>query len=92
MDWDAQKAIWDGMFSSEVFGVSVEISCFKCRQRLNRSVKINASEYSLLMTEPYFNLPNIQDVYDQLVFEEYEFQSYYRCTRMWPSYHLLLPL
>ncbi|KAI0926977.1 hypothetical protein AcV5_007630 [Taiwanofungus camphoratus] len=61
VDWDAQKAIWDGMFSSEVFG-------------------INASEYSLLMTEPYFNLPNIQDVYDQLVFEEYEFQSYYRCT------------
>ena len=33
------------------------------------------------MTEPYFNLPNLQDVYDQFIFEEYEFQSYYRCTR-----------
>jgi len=61
VDWDAQKAVWDGVFSSEVVGV-------------------NTSESSLLITEPYFNLPNIQDVYDQFVFEEYEFQSYYRCT------------
>lgn len=35
----------------------------------------------MLITEPYFNLPNIQNVYDQFVFEEYEFHSYYRCTR-----------
>ncbi|KAG6854285.1 hypothetical protein C0991_008533 [Blastosporella zonata] len=35
---------------------------------------------SLLITEPYFNLPNLQEVYDQFVFEEYEFQSYHRCT------------
>lgn len=33
------------------------------------------------MTEPYFNLPNIQETYDQMVFEEWEFDSYYRCTR-----------
>lgn len=61
VDWDAQKAIWDGLFSSEVLSV-------------------NASESSLLITEPYFNLPNIQDIYDQFVFEEYEFLSYHRCT------------
>ncbi|TBU45521.1 actin-like protein ARP6 [Dichomitus squalens] len=61
VDWDAQKAIWDGLFSTEVLG-------------------INTSESSLLITEPYFNLPNIQDVYDQFVFEEYEFRSYFRCT------------
>ncbi|KAH7915450.1 actin-related protein Arp6 [Hygrophoropsis aurantiaca] len=61
IDWDAQKAVWDGLFSSEVLGIS-------------------AAESSLLITEPYFNLPNIQEVYDQFVFEEYEFQSYYRCT------------
>jgi len=41
---------------------------------------INTSESHLLITEPYFNLPNVQDVYDQFVFEEYEFRSYYRCT------------
>jgi len=61
VDWDAQKAVWDGIFSPEVLGV-------------------NTCESALLITEPYFNLPNIQDVYDQFVFEEYEFQSYYRCT------------
>jgi len=57
VDWDAQKAIWDGVFSDQV-------------------LNIDTAETSLLITEPYFNLPNIQEVYDQFVFEEYEFQSY----------------
>ncbi|KAJ2917005.1 hypothetical protein MD484_g3425, partial [Candolleomyces efflorescens] len=61
VDWDAQKAIWDGIFSDQVFN-------------------IDTTEASILITEPYFNLPNIQEVYDQFVFEEYEFQSCYRCT------------
>ena len=42
---------------------------------------MNPRESRLLITEPYFNLPNIQDQYDQFIFEEYEFASYYRCTR-----------
>ncbi|KIP04446.1 hypothetical protein PHLGIDRAFT_25604 [Phlebiopsis gigantea 11061_1 CR5-6] len=61
VDWDAQKAIWDGIFTTDY-------------------LMLDPTESSLLMTEPYFNLPNLQDVYDQFVFEEYEFQSYYRCT------------
>ncbi|EPT05352.1 actin protein Arp6 [Fomitopsis schrenkii] len=60
-DWDAEKAIWDGLFSQEVLAV-------------------HTAESSLLITEPYFNLPNLQNVYDQFVFEEYDFQSYYRCA------------
>ncbi|KLO06271.1 actin-like protein ARP6 [Schizopora paradoxa] len=59
-DWDAQKAVWDGLFS--------------------QLLKVEPADHSLLITEPYFNLPNIQDVYDQFVFEEYEFQSYLRCA------------
>jgi actin-related protein 6 len=43
--------------------------------------QINPSETSLLVTEPYFNLPNIAETYDQMVFEEWEFDSYFRCTR-----------
>ena len=39
------------------------------------------SESSILITEPYFNLPQVQRIYDQFIFEEYGFQSYYRCTR-----------
>ncbi|THU92450.1 actin-like protein ARP6 [Dendrothele bispora CBS 962.96] len=61
VDWDAQKAIWDGVFSDQI-------------------LNINTTESSLILTEPYFNLPNIQEVYDQFVFEEYEFSSYHRCT------------
>ncbi|TFY64909.1 hypothetical protein EVG20_g5787 [Dentipellis fragilis] len=69
VDWDAQKAIWDGMFSEGLLG-------------------IDATESSILITEPYLNLPKIQDIYDQFVFEEYEFQSYYRCTRTHVHIHV----
>lgn len=79
MDWDAQKAIWDGLFSTEVFNVSsVSIAPTSGSEPRNQ---IDTTQASLLLTEPYFNLPNIRNVYDQFVFEEYEFQSYFRCTR-----------
>ncbi|KAH6912648.1 actin-like protein ARP6 [Coprinopsis sp. MPI-PUGE-AT-0042] len=61
VDWDAQKAVWDGIFSDQVLSV-------------------DTTESTLLVTEPYFNLPNIQETYDQFIFEEYECHSYYRCT------------
>ncbi|KAJ7093825.1 actin-related protein Arp6 [Mycena belliarum] len=61
VDWDAQKAIWDGILSDEVLNV-------------------NPTDLTLLVTEPYFNLPKIQEVYDQFIFEEYEFKAYFRCT------------
>ncbi|KAI0079499.1 actin-like protein ARP6 [Panus rudis PR-1116 ss-1] len=61
VDWDAQKAIWDDLFTPKIIGTE-------------------PTSASLLITEPYFDLPNIQDVYDQFVFEEYEFHSYFRCT------------
>ncbi|KAG8902331.1 Actin- protein 6 [Tulasnella sp. 403] len=41
---------------------------------------LDPTNLSLLVTEPYFNLPKIQETYDQLVFEEYEFLSYYRTS------------
>lgn len=80
MDWDAQKAIWDGIFSDQVLSVSLS-NIVICVSSHDRIIKIDTTESSLLITEPYFNLPNIQDVYDQMIFEEYEFSSYYRCTR-----------
>lgn len=65
VNWDAEKIIWDRLFSKEVLNV-------------------NPSETSLLVTEPYFNLPNICETYDQMIFEEWEFQSYFRNTRECP--------
>lgn len=60
-DWDAQKAVWDVIFSEDL-------------------LKLDTQQSSLLLTEPYFNLPNLQSTYDQFIFEEYEFKSYCRRT------------
>lgn len=46
----------------------------------SQALGIDTTQSSLLLTEPYHNLPNIQAVYDQFIFEEYQFPSYYRCT------------
>ncbi|KAI8875885.1 actin-related protein 6 [Backusella circina FSU 941] len=39
------------------------------------TAQIEPSETRLLVTEPCFNLPQIQDSYDQIIFEEYNFSS-----------------
>jgi actin-related protein 6 len=44
-----------------------------------RWTQINPQETNLLLTEPVLNLPNVQEHYDQIVFEEYDFASYLRC-------------
>ncbi|KAF7309255.1 hypothetical protein MIND_00295800 [Mycena indigotica] len=61
VDWDAQKAIWDGILSDQVLNV-------------------NPTTSTLVITEPYFNLPKIQDTTDEFIFEEYEFKSCLRAT------------
>ncbi|EJT99322.1 actin-domain-containing protein [Dacryopinax primogenitus] len=43
-------------------------------------MNVDPRELSLLVTEPPLNLPNVAASYDQMVFEEYEFASYFRCT------------
>ncbi|KAI9023515.1 actin-related protein 6 [Phycomyces nitens] len=42
------------------------------------ALKVNSKECRLVITEPCFNLPSIQEAYDQMIFEEYEFGSCYR--------------
>ncbi|KAJ7633827.1 actin-domain-containing protein, partial [Mycena polygramma] len=41
---------------------------------------VNPTESTVLMTEPCFNLPKIQEVYGQFIFEEYEFRAHFRTT------------
>ncbi|KAF9105019.1 Actin- protein 6 [Mortierella sp. GBA35] len=43
-------------------------------------VPCDPSATTLLISEPILNLPNISTTYDQLVFEEYGFQSYTRMS------------
>ncbi|TNY17915.1 actin-like protein ARP6 [Rhodotorula diobovata] len=44
-----------------------------------RGLKLSPQETNLLVTEPVFNLPNVQEHYDQMIFEDYDFASYLRC-------------
>ncbi|KWU42294.1 actin-domain-containing protein, partial [Rhodotorula sp. JG-1b] len=44
-----------------------------------KGLAITPQETNLLLTEPVMNLPNVQEHYDQIVFEEYDFASYLRC-------------
>ncbi|KAI8991097.1 actin-like protein ARP6 [Mycotypha africana] len=41
-------------------------------------IRLEPKESRLLVTEPCFNLPKIQDNYDQIIFEDYQFQACYR--------------
>ncbi|KAF8583586.1 Actin/actin-like protein [Ramaria rubella] len=45
----------------------------------SEALSLDLQSTSLLITEPPFNLHSIQEKYDQLAFEEYEFASYVRC-------------
>lgn len=71
VDWDAQEAIWHEMYEDSEAIFGRKVDTRKC---------------ALAMTEPYFNLPNVQSVYDQFVFEEYGFGAYHRCA---PVAHIL---
>ncbi|KAG2186345.1 hypothetical protein INT43_002783 [Umbelopsis isabellina] len=44
----------------------------------NNVLKIDATQHNLILSEPCFNLPNLQETYDQIVFEEYDFAACYR--------------
>ncbi|KAF7319624.1 hypothetical protein HMN09_00302800 [Mycena chlorophos] len=66
VDWDAQKAVWDAVFSTQVLNVNPTIS-------------------TLTMTEPYFNLPKIQETTDEFIFEEYEFRAAVKAPRTVPA-------
>ncbi|CAJ0631561.1 11716_t:CDS:10 [Entrophospora sp. SA101] len=43
----------------------------------------NTPTTNLIITEPCFNLPNIQTTYDEMIFEVYEFKSCFRTIAPW---------
>ncbi|CAJ0851012.1 18171_t:CDS:10 [Entrophospora sp. SA101] len=46
--------------------------------QLKSQVTCNTPTTNLIITEPCFNLPNIQTTYDEMIFEVYEFKSCFR--------------
>ncbi len=85
-----RKRFWMACFPKASWAyVLLHLSTSPCIRFLHlSSSQIDTTESSILITEPYLNLPKIQDIYDQFVFEEYEFQSYYRCTRTHVHIHV----
>ncbi|ANB14395.1 Arp6p [Sugiyamaella lignohabitans] len=70
VNWETQKAIWDNQFygkTSKLVG-------------MNGGKPVDPSETSLILTEMPYSLPALSSNMDQIVFEEYGFDSYYRCT------------
>lgn len=41
-------------------------------------MQIDPTQHNLILSEPCFNLPNMQEMYDQIVYEEYEFAASFR--------------
>lgn len=70
--WDVQKTVWDRMIGPSGFNVRHSDGSAAL------TAQIDPEHTSLLVTEPVLNLPNVQHNYDQIIFEEFEFQSYLR--------------
>lgn len=62
VNWEMEKEIWEREFFDEK---TASVSC-------------DPTESRLILTEPPNGLPALQANCDQIVFEEYGFQSYYR--------------
>lgn len=84
-DWDTQKAVWDKLFGPEGMDVSPPFPpvsrSLKFVVDSDGNAKLTTRSMSLLVTEPYFNLPGVRETYDEMIFEEWEFQSYLNCPR-----------
>lgn len=63
VNWEVEKEIWEREFFD---AKTATVAC-------------DPSESRVILTEPPNGLPALQTNCDQIVFEEYGFQSYYRC-------------
>lgn len=52
-----------------------------------RVAQLDPSSTRLVLTEPVFNLPNVQDQYDQIIFEEYDFGAAAKCPGLSSASH-----
>ena len=42
--------------------------------------QLKCEDCSILVTEPYFNFASIQEAMNEMLFEEYQFKTIYRCN------------
>ncbi|KAK6204668.1 actin-related protein [Scheffersomyces amazonensis] len=67
VSWETEKPIWDYVFDHVSNG----------RKKIH---ELDPSNTHLILTETPFQLPQLSSNTDQIVFEEYGFNEYYRCT------------
>ncbi|KAI5960582.1 ARP6 [Candida pseudojiufengensis] len=63
--WETEKPIWDYTFDQI--------------QNEHSKKEFDPSEINLILTETPFQLPQLSSNTDQIIFEEYGFNDYYRC-------------
>ena len=44
-------------------------------------LQVNFDESGIVVTEPYFNFPSIREAVTEILFEDYQFQYSFICTR-----------
>ncbi|KAF2025961.1 actin-domain-containing protein [Setomelanomma holmii] len=90
VNWEAEKAIWE----HEFMGAAVEevLKVSYSRQRQAKPAQCDPRETNLLLTEKPNCPKELQKNCDEIVFEQFEFASYYRCVgpRL-NAYHPLSP-
>ncbi|PWN46779.1 actin-like ATPase domain-containing protein [Violaceomyces palustris] len=78
-DWAAQKAIWDRTFASALLRNPTNSASSSSSTRINRTGKLLEGK-ALIITEPYFQFPELEEAMDTILFEEYGASAVWRVT------------
>jgi len=81
VNWDVQRKVWDHLFGKEMFKV---LEClqtyfinvhFEIMSMYTTYLQVDFADTNIVITEPYFNFTSIQESMNEILFEEYQFQS-----------------
>ncbi|KAK6465806.1 actin-related protein [Scheffersomyces coipomensis] len=80
VSWENEKPIWDYTFDQLITAnAGTSNKSHKKKSHHNKDQEFDPSITHLTLTESPFQLPQLSSNTDQIVFEEYGFNEYYRC-------------
>lgn len=82
VSWETEKLVWDYAFneiSTQYITLSKTSKSKSKTMDFSSDSEIDFKSLGLILTETPFQLPQLSINTDQIVFEEFEFQNYYRC-------------
>lgn len=80
--WETEKPIWDHTLDNLLLQTndqSQSTSSSSSLQKHKRGKVIDPDDIHLILTEQPYQLPQLSTNTDQIIFEEYGFNKYYRC-------------